>query len=388
MRDKDNDLVVAKANKLIQKYKYTLSKTEIRVLNAIISNINSPKYDAELNTMVFDINEFCQLLGYETGGETYKRLKSVLKSLSDKSSDYIDFGDYETIVRWIEKPKFEKNSGKVLLKLDDDLKPFLLQASGNMYAKLNYYFKMDSKYSMRLYELMKSWDGCGSCEYDIDELRACIDATQNSYENFALFRRVVLEPALEEINSITDIIVSYETKKRGRKVVKIKFFISKKNESIEHKEPKTSNKTKKTSTEEKATAEVMRPYIQVGASHMEDDAVCMLYSEISKRLGDTIESYTDNERDAIVGDILHDLSGRMIGKEVNNYWGYLNSIIVNHDWEQERKKLNAEVARQNTIYKNAAAERRDEEEFQKKLAEWKKTQVTGDGNPVNFLTMI
>ena len=42
MRDKDNDLVVAKANKLIQKYKYTLSKTEIRVLNAIISNINSP----------------------------------------------------------------------------------------------------------------------------------------------------------------------------------------------------------------------------------------------------------------------------------------------------------------------------------------------------------
>lgn len=232
MRDKNNDLVVVKANELIQKYKYTLSKTELRVVNTIISKIKSPLYDEELNIMEFDINEFCKLLGWEdVGGNNYKMLRAVLRNLSNKSSDYIDFGGYETIVRWIDKPIFEEGSGIVKLKLDDDLKPFLLQASGAINAKLKYYFDMDSKYSMRLYELLKSWDGFKKYTYELDELKLCIDATKDSYKSYGKFRQAVLDPAVEEINKVTDLLISYETKTRGRKVTHIEFSIRKKNVS-------------------------------------------------------------------------------------------------------------------------------------------------------------
>lgn len=229
MRDKNNELVVVKANRMIQEYKYTLSKMEIRIVNTIISNISSPKYDQELNTMEFDIREFSKMLGLEdAGGKNYKAIKEALHNLSNKSSDYIDFGEYETIVRWIDKPVFEKKSGKVKLKLDDDLKPFFLQASGSIHAKLRYYFEMDSKYSMRLYELLKSYDGFKFAKFEIDKLRTLIDATKKSYSNFAMFKRSVLDPAVEEINDVTDLIVSYTVRTSGRKVTHVDFSIRKK----------------------------------------------------------------------------------------------------------------------------------------------------------------
>ena len=229
MKDKDNDVVVIKANELIQQYKYTLSKTEIRIVNFIISNINSPAYDEEFNVMSFDINEFCKMLGWsDPGGDNYRQLRYTLRKLSMMASDYIDFGDYETIVRWIEKPIFEKGTGIVKLKLDDDLKPFLLQANGKIQAKLKFYFDMDSKYSMRLYELMRSYDGFDHIKLDIDDLKMKIDAMQKSYNNFAKFRQAALDPAVAEINDVTDIEISYELAKRGRKVIAVIFSIAKK----------------------------------------------------------------------------------------------------------------------------------------------------------------
>lgn len=264
MRDKNNELVVIKANEMIQKYKYTLSKSEMRVVNAIISNIRSPKYDTELNVMEFDIKEFCKLLGFgegEIGGTEYRLLKQTLRGLSNKSSDYINFGKYETIVRWIEKPIFEPGSGIVKLKLDDDLKPFLLQASGTMQSKLKYYFAMNSKYSMRLYELLKSWDGVKKKEFEIEELRLSIDAIEKSYESFGKFKQRILDPSVREINEYTDLSISYTTKTRGRKVLAVVFDIARQTEKqvvavveLESEEPKeTPNPKAFKQTEERVS---------------------------------------------------------------------------------------------------------------------------------------
>ena len=227
--EEQKDAIVVKANKLIQEYKYTLTKTELRIVNTIIANIGSQKYDRELNMIEFDICEFCKLLGLqEAGGANYQLLRQTLRNLSNKSSDYINFGKYETIVRWIERPIFEKGSGKVKLKLDDYLTPFLLVSSGAIRAKLRFYFDMDSKYSMRLYELMKSWDGIGKVTYDIDEFRTCIDAMQTSYQNFGIFRTKVLDPSVSEINQVTDLLIAYSPIKTGKKVTQISFTIRKK----------------------------------------------------------------------------------------------------------------------------------------------------------------
>ena len=49
-----------------------------------------------------------------------------------------------------------------------------------------------------------------------------------TYENFAAFKRRILEPAMKEINEYTDLHLTYEPITKGRKVVKIKFHIAQK----------------------------------------------------------------------------------------------------------------------------------------------------------------
>ena len=85
---------------------------------------------------------------------------------------------------------------------------------------------MKSAYSVRLYELMKSYAHQKSKTFDIDELKRLlmVDGIE-SYNRFPDFRRYVLEIALKEINLLTDLNVSFETIKRGRKVEKVKFRI-------------------------------------------------------------------------------------------------------------------------------------------------------------------
>lgn len=217
MKDQDGNLLVLKSNELIQKFKISLSKTELRIVNFIIANINSPLYDEEFNTLEFHISDFYKAMGIENpSGSTYEYIKQTIRGLRNKSSDYINFGEYETIVSWIEKPKFYEKSGKVTLKLDDDLKPYLLKMNGYIQSQLNYYFQMNGKYSMRLYELLKSWDGLPSKKFDVDELKLSIDAVSKTYKSFGVFEQKVLQPSVDEINAITDLIVGYEKIKKGR----------------------------------------------------------------------------------------------------------------------------------------------------------------------------
>ena len=53
-----------------------------------------------------------------------------------------------------------------------------------------------------------------------------------SYNQFYEFNRSVLKPSIKEINEISDIKISLNIKKEGRRVVYISFFVEKKENNI------------------------------------------------------------------------------------------------------------------------------------------------------------
>ena len=86
---------------------------------------------------------------------------------------------------------------------------------------------MKSAFSVRIYELMKSYAFQKTKTFELDELKKLLMVEDvKSYTRFPDFRRKVLEIAEREINELTDITISYETITKGRKVVKIKFDIA------------------------------------------------------------------------------------------------------------------------------------------------------------------
>lgn len=217
---------VIKANELIQKSRFNLSLQQQKIVLYLISQITP--FDEEFKLYEFSIAEFCKVCGIDdTSGKNYTDLKQAIKDIADKSV-WITIEDEETLLRWIEKPYVNKNSGTIRIRLDEDMKPFLLQLKKNFTKyELLWTLHFRSKYSIRLYELIKSLHfhelETYTKEIKLDDLRRMLGAEK--YDTYQTFKTRVLIPAVEEINSYSDKILQYEPIKSGKSVVAIRFTI-------------------------------------------------------------------------------------------------------------------------------------------------------------------
>lgn len=219
---------VVKANDLIQKSRFSLSLQQQKVVLYLISQITPNDEDFKLYE--FSIVEFCKVCGIDyDSGKNYADLKAAIKEIADKSVWIRLANGKQTLVRWIEKPYIDDNSGIVQIKLDADMKPYLLQLKENFTQyELLWTLNFKSKYTIRLYELVKSIHyhelDTYSREFELEELRRMLGA--ETYKTYQTFKVRVLEPSIEEVNQYSDKNVSYEPIKNGRAVSKIRLTIT------------------------------------------------------------------------------------------------------------------------------------------------------------------
>lgn len=230
---KRNYLVV-KGNELIQKSRFELSLPEQKTIAFICSMIKPIEHKEKIDNIEyqleykFNIRDYCKICGISyDSGKNYSEVKSTLKKLSDKSM-WLEKDNEEVLCRWLSKVWTNKRSGIARVRLDEDLVPYLFDL-GQKFTQYQLYniLAMKSAFSVRIYELMKSYSFQKTKIFDLDELKILL-CVQNvkSYKDFSLFRAKVLEKAKEEINKLTDINIEFEAIKNGRKVIKIKFKIT------------------------------------------------------------------------------------------------------------------------------------------------------------------
>lgn len=225
------DYFVVKHNDIIQKNKYRITKNsgeslslmEQKVLLYIISQIKPE--DEELKEQTFNIGEFCRVCGIQDSGNNYPYLKEVITKLKSRVMWLVGDG-FETTVSWIDKATIYDRSGKVKIRLDDDLKPYLIMLSRNYTMfPLHSIIKMKTKYGIMLYELLKSISYMGNdVEFSLQELKESLDCL--SYENFTNFKKKVLFPAMTDINTYTELKVEADFKKTGRSFTDVIFHLS------------------------------------------------------------------------------------------------------------------------------------------------------------------
>ena len=215
--------LVVKHNDLIQKSKYNLTITQQKLIAYIISLIKPT--DKELKKYEVSVSDFCQLCGIDKR-YFYTDFKDLIDDLDNKAF-WIETDEKMFKFRCFLKAEYMKKQGKVLLLLDDDVKKYLidLKEKFTVYELYNI-LALKSKYSVRLYELFKSYAFQKEKVFLIDEFKELLLAT--NYNNFKDLRNRVLEKAIDEINFYTDLDVSYETITKGRKVIAVKIYIKKK----------------------------------------------------------------------------------------------------------------------------------------------------------------
>ena len=216
---------VVKANEIVQKARYELNITELKVLAFLISQIKPN--DKPMLEYTFTIIDYCKICGidYSNGGN-YRQVKDTLKGLRDKSIWVKQPDGSEVTVGWLGKVRINKGSGKVSVMFDPDLQKYITELYGN-YTQYELFctLPMSSSYSFRIYELLKSYQFKQkqySHTFDIESLKAQLNAP---YHNFKDFRRKVLEISTKEINLYTDLEISWEPITVGRKVVEVRFDI-------------------------------------------------------------------------------------------------------------------------------------------------------------------
>lgn len=221
------EYIVSKSNTLIQNSRFNLSVQEQKAIAYILSLI---KPNTEIIEYEFSIIHFLNVLGLTHSGKNYKDMKKVLKGLVSNVIWITLPNGTETTINWLSKVYLTKQSGTCKIILDADMLPYLLNLREKFLSyRLYNILCLSSKYSLRLYELLKSYLYIKTKIFKIDELKELLMlGSSKSYSEFKVFNRNILSKSISEINNMTDIYIEYNTIKQIRSVVAIEFKIRKK----------------------------------------------------------------------------------------------------------------------------------------------------------------
>jgi plasmid replication initiation protein len=222
------------ANQLV-KGRYVLSKEEQNFIYLVVSQIS--KQDTEFTTYKIHISD---LENAELTQKKYSRYIDFAKKLQSK---VIIIEDDKQILsaNWFSSLRYIKGTGIIHAKISDDLKPYLLQLKQEFtQAKLPTLLQFTSKYSSRLYLLLKSdFDRQKRHKknlfvvYCVEDLNLKFELPKSYQTYYRNFKERFLLASLEEINGKTELKITYKELKTGRKITSIEFCISEKEKTDE-----------------------------------------------------------------------------------------------------------------------------------------------------------
>ena len=221
-----NQTIVRKSNDLIQNAMYSLTLSQQKLMLHIFAMIKPS--DTELPRYEMSIYEFLKLCGVDPhNGSMYKQVKKNIEDIANAKVQWIRLAGTQkiTMFRWLSSATIDEGTGKIVLTLDQSLKPHLIQLK-EFYTTMNitYTLPMKSQYSIKIYELCKSYQNLylekkkkgEPLVWSIETLKKQVDCNAS---NWAHVRRTVLDKAKSEVNGKTDILFDYAVYEKDRQRV-------------------------------------------------------------------------------------------------------------------------------------------------------------------------
>ena len=217
-------------NDLIQA-RHKLSLEEIRLMDTIISFIQPE--DKDFKKYKIPVSIFQELYGAQRK-DIYDVVKRAVEGLLSKpikiESKNENGKRFFEMFNFISYGRYEEGAGCFYISISPEFKPYLLELK-EFFSKIpiKYTYVLNSRYAIRLYELLKQYENTGFRVDYLPDLREMLGVEPEEYPRFDNFERRVIKPAVKEINEKTDLKVSYTKRKTGRKITHIEFEIKPKN---------------------------------------------------------------------------------------------------------------------------------------------------------------
>ena len=207
--------------------RYALTRAEIDIVLVLLTAIH--KDDKDFKDYQFTIKD----LELKTDRQwNSKQLKDTIKSLMSKPLELPREDEGWDIVNWFSRFGYD-GKGTIICRFDKALKPYLIDIQGRMIlGDVRHLLPMKSSYSKRVYLLLKEYAKFGVRKFELDELMDILKVPKSYREKYNKFKTAVLERSEQDINKYTDLKVSFDEKKLGRKVKSITFHIKKNDEDL------------------------------------------------------------------------------------------------------------------------------------------------------------
>jgi plasmid replication initiation protein len=248
-----HEITIAQDNRLTSA-RYELSLIEKRVFYFIIKEVRNRHITGTVQRDLFDdmilninISDLTKEVksGYKSDipkkveNKDKKEVRNGLKSLRMRSFEWnnglpIEDDDYDDLeVGFIDWSKIKKK-GVIEIQISRVLMPFLVELSGQFTAfSLNVAMSLKSKWSQRMYELCKKWDGTDGFRISVEDLRKSF-VLEGKYNRYALLNEYVLQVAKRELKTLYDIgqcdvYFEFSEERNGRSVEMLRFKLFRKN---------------------------------------------------------------------------------------------------------------------------------------------------------------
>ena len=204
---------------------YKLTTPELRLIYSCISKINFKQIISKDELFTITSSEYADCFNIPKPNVT-RELKQAVDKLWDREIIIKQENNDVFKTRWISRQAIYEN-GNAEIRFAVDVIPYLttLMELGNFTKyKLENMGGLKSAYAIRLYELLKQYENLKTRKLTIDDLREIL-CLGDKYTAMRDFKKRVLDLAITEINTCTDLNVSYENIKTGRKVTGFLFTI-------------------------------------------------------------------------------------------------------------------------------------------------------------------
>lgn len=245
------------SNEVLELHRYKLSLNAQKLLYGLAQSVD---HTVDMfDSLEIDIHGLFKYLDIESHGERYNKVYNAFDEIGSNPLKIKVNAKKWRIIPWVKDINFDEGNSKyVTLKFTDEIKPFLLNLSGYVKIQGKYICSLGSAYATWLYPLMKmisekyygqhiitiqrlkeytftddpkehpSYNTVNAAANNF--LRKVIGVTKNSKTNKY---EIVKSSPLWEINEKTDVSVSVEVLKTGRKYDRICFYVQSKYKKID-----------------------------------------------------------------------------------------------------------------------------------------------------------
>jgi len=222
--DENKNNIVKKHQELVHSARYKLSEVGIKTVAILISQIKVS--DEEFHEYAIKIEDIKELIGADKTRNNRHYADIVTHDLMSNP-----FWVGNERFNWVTYAKWLEYDNIIIFEIHRKLKPYLLELQKNfLQYNIENILRLRSGYVIRLYELCKDHLN-ETTRYNKTITKAVFDVKierlrelfmiPNSYQYSSHIKNLILNKAVKQFKEKTDIQISYEEQKIGRRVDRI-----------------------------------------------------------------------------------------------------------------------------------------------------------------------